>query len=89
MRRTGRTSRIVNYVVTQLFEVGQCISTDHIVFEFEKTPDKRLYYFINKVEKHIDFLTNGRNSVKSKITKIDIDGEYFKVIYFKLINKNE
>lgn len=32
-RQTGRTTRIAQFAVDQLLSVGECIVTDHIVFE--------------------------------------------------------
>ena len=34
LRQTGRTTRIVQHVVEQLYSVGTCVATDHIVYEF-------------------------------------------------------
>ena len=89
MRQTGRTSRIVNHVVTQLFEVGQCISTDHIIFEYEKISHENLHYFIDKVKERIDFLTHRKNSLKTEIVGVSANGRYFKVVYFKLLKNDE
>lgn len=89
MRQTGRTSRIINHVVTQLFEVGQCISTDHTIFEYGKISNINLHYFIDKVKERINFLTNRKHSVKTEIVNVEADGNSFKVVYFKLLKNNE
>ncbi len=31
-RQSGKTTRIINNVIEQLYSVGQCIATDHTVF---------------------------------------------------------
>lgn len=32
-RQSGKTTRIINNVIEQLYSVGQCIATDHTCFE--------------------------------------------------------
>ena len=71
MRQSGRTTRIVQYVAEQLYNVGTCIATDHIVYEYTPT-FKMLQYFKEKVEREIEVKSNGYNSVKS--TQITVDG---------------
>jgi hypothetical protein len=71
MRQTGRTSRIINFVVEQLYNVGRCIATDHIVFEYEKVSQRAIHYFIERVQRRIDTETGGTKKVKSKIITID------------------
>jgi hypothetical protein len=71
MRQSGRTSRIVNFVVEQLFSVGRCIATDHIVFEYDKTTQVHIKDFIEKVERRIYADSYGRMKVSSKIIKVD------------------
>jgi hypothetical protein len=36
MRQTGRTSRIIDFAVDQLFSCGEVIFTDHTAFEYPK-----------------------------------------------------
>jgi len=72
-RQTGRTSRIINHVVNELFSVGKCISTDHTTFEFEKLPKSQINAFIKKVERRINFESYGSAKVDSKV--LDIDGK--------------
>ena len=81
MRQTGRTSRIVNFVVEQLFNVGRCIATDHTVFEYDNVRLVTIRYFIERVERRINAETNGTKKVKSKI--ITIDGSLY-IVDFKL-----
>jgi hypothetical protein len=71
MRQTGRTTRIVQYVAEQLYNVGTCIATDHIVYEYTPT-FKMMQHFKEKVEREIEVKSNGSNSVKS--TQITVDG---------------
>ena len=71
MRKTGRTSRIVNFVVEQLFSVGRCIAADHIVFEYDKTTQTHIKYFIERVERRISIDSHGGIKVNSKIIKVN------------------
>ena len=73
MRQTGRTTRIVQYVAEQLYNVGTCIATDHIVYEYTPT-FKMLHHFREKVEREkkceelggvVRRLTSGAKSVVS------------------------
>lgn len=80
-RQTGKTARIINHVVDQLFSVGKCISTDHTTFEFEKLPKDQIDYFIEKVERRINFESNGLAKVNSRI--LDIGGK--KMVEFTLV----
>lgn len=50
MRQSGRTSRIVDFTIDQLFSVGECITTDHYVFEYPDAGEVHLKYFIDKVK---------------------------------------
>jgi G:T-mismatch repair DNA endonuclease (very short patch repair protein) len=80
-RQTGRTSRIINHVVNELFSVGRCISTDHTTFEFEKLPNSQTDYFIEKVKRRMDFESNGNAKVDAKV--IDVGGK--KMVEFTLL----
>jgi hypothetical protein len=71
MRQTGRTSRIIDFVVEQLFSVGRCIATDHIVFEYDKTSQINVKYFIERVERRVSIDSHGGMKVNSKIIKVD------------------
>jgi hypothetical protein len=71
MRQTGRTSRIIDFVVGQLFSIGRCIATDHIVFEYDKTSQINVKHFIERVERRISIDSHGRMKVNSKIIKVD------------------
>ena len=87
-RQTGRTSRIINHVVNELFSVGRCISTDHTTFEFEKYFEnnpaeqaEQTDYFIEKVKRRMDFESYGSAKVDAKV--IDVDGK--KMVEFTLL----
>lgn len=49
MRQTGRTTRIVDFVVQQLLETGQCICTDHTAFEVNGVTQKHFQFLIDSV----------------------------------------
>jgi len=87
-RQTGRTTRIINHVVNELFSVGRCISTDHTTFEFEETAldieefgSSQTDYFIEKVKRRMDFESRGCAKVDAKV--IDVDGK--KMVEFTLL----
>jgi hypothetical protein len=40
MRQTGRSSRIADFAVDQLYSVGEVIVTDHTTFEYPNTNTK-------------------------------------------------
>lgn len=71
MRQTGKTSRTANHVVDQLFQVGQCITTDHVVFEVTKPKKKWLGNLIRMVENQVTTQSNGAKIAKSRIVKVD------------------
>jgi hypothetical protein len=83
-RQTGRTSRIVDFVVDQLFNVGQCIVTDHIVFEFESTKKSQLEDgLIRKVQERVAFnLRHFEKPIKLNTEIIEVKG--FKIVHFEL-----
>lgn len=71
MRRTGRTTRIKNFIVEQLMSVGGCVATDHTSFEQPGVPLDSLRHLIRSVEKDIHELTNGELVVKYEMYTID------------------
>jgi len=82
LRQTGRTTRIVQHVVEQLYSVGTCVATDHIVYEF--TPKiKMLKPFKEKVKQEVQFRSHGSKKVKTTNLKI---GE-IPYVKFELVNK--
>tara|TARA_B110000902_G_C13717538_1_gene363764 strand:- start:108 stop:374 length:267 start_codon:yes stop_codon:yes gene_type:complete len=87
MRQTGRTTRIVNFTVDQLFSIGEVIVTDHISFEFEhKQNGVPLHYFIDNVKERVMRLSGGRKSVTAKSIRL-IRGSKLEVVHFTLITK--
>ena len=67
MRRSGRTTRIKNFIVDQLLSVGGCIATDHTVFEHDVVPIDSLKHLIISVEKDVHEISNGMINVKYEL----------------------
>lgn len=67
MRRSGRTTRIKNFIVDQLMSVGGCVATDHTSFEHGVLPLATFRHLIMAVEKDIYEMSNGNLVVKYKI----------------------
>lgn len=86
MRQTGRTSRIANFAIDQLYSVGEVIITDHIAFEGFDTKQTHLSNLIDKVKDGFG-RTHYSNDwqVKHEIHKV---GET-PVVRFKLERKPE
>ena len=80
-RQSGRTTRIVDFVIEQLHSVGQCIVTDHTVFEYPgRVKNNSIKEFVDKVKRRIQFQTNGKKSCSGKIKKVD----NIKIVHFKI-----
>ena len=73
MRQTGRTSRIIDFTIDQLFSVGEVIVTDHIAFEFENVTNKSLFYFIDRVKDRFEFNSRHINGWKLDANIIDVN----------------
>ena len=71
MRQTGRTTRIVQYVVDQLYNVGTCVATDHVDYESPTPELSMLTHFKEKVERDVEFRSYGSKKVKSSHVKVD------------------
>jgi hypothetical protein len=84
MRQTGRTTRIVQHVVDQLFSVGTCVATDHVVYEYENPKLSMLGYFKEKVEREIEFRSHGSKGVKTT----DLNVNEIPYIKFEIIKIN-
>ena len=69
MRQTGRTTRIVQYVVEQLYSVGTCVATDHVAYEFGVTR-QILSHFEEKVRREMDLRSYGSNKIKTTYLKV-------------------
>lgn len=70
MRRTGRTTKIVQYVVDQLYSVGTCVATDHVAYEFDKA-GQMLDHFEKMVIREIDLRSQGLKKIKTTPLKVD------------------
>jgi len=88
MRQTGRTSRIVNFAVNELFSVGGVIVTDHIAFEGFKMSNKHLDFLDERIRDRVNRETYGTHTTKSTIHRIP--GTDLKVLEIKMkkIEKN-
>jgi hypothetical protein len=85
IRQSGRTTRIMDFTIEQLCSVGECIITDHTVFEYpNKVTNNYLKEFIERVNNRLQYQTNGYMRCKGEIKKVD----NIKVVYFKL-NQNK
>lgn len=84
MRQTGRTTRIVHYVVEQLYNVGTCVATDHIAYEYGATEDM-LKHFVEKVRREIDIKSYGSKKIKTTYLTI----ENIRYVKFELIQSKE
>ncbi len=85
IRQSGRTTRIMDFTIEQLCSVGECIVTDHTVFECpNKVTNDYLKELIKRVNHRLQYQTNGYKSCKGEIKKVDD----IKVIHFKL-NQNK
>jgi hypothetical protein len=80
-RQTGRTTRIMDFTIEQLCSVGECIVTDHTVFEYPgKITNNYLKDFIKRVNGRLQHQTGGYKNCKGEIKKVDD----IKVVHFKL-----
>jgi hypothetical protein len=85
IRQSGRTTRIIDFTIEQLCSVGECIVTDHTVFEYQdKVTDDYIKEFIERVNGRLQYQTGGYKSCKGEIKKLD----NIKVVHFKL-NQNK
>jgi hypothetical protein len=86
MRRTGRTTRIVNHIVEQLMSVGGCIATDHAAFENDGFNVKSLEKAI--VDKVLDAYNakNKHSNLKIKKTIFHYNG--IPLVHFKVIDND-
>jgi hypothetical protein len=81
MRQTGRTTRIVQYVVEQLYSVGTCIATDHVAYEHGITR-QILNHFEEMVRREIELRSHGSKKIKTTHLKVEeIPYIKFEVVY--------
>ncbi len=82
MRQTGRTSRIVDFVVDQLYQNLECVATDHTAYEFGRRADGSLRHFVNKVKERLDETSGGRMSCEAEIITLG-RGICLSVVHFR------
>ena len=81
-RQNGKSSRIVDFIIDQLFSFGRFISTDHIAYEFDNVKQEQLSYFVEKVKSRVETHSNGSKKIEYKFIKIN----GINMIDFKLLN---
>ncbi len=80
LRRTGKTTRIANFVIDQLYSTGEVIVTDHTSFEFPNSNNtSSIENLLEKVYRLIEANSDGDIKVEHKIIKLD----NIKLIRFK------
>ena len=84
-RQSGRSTRIINFIIEQLLSVGECICTDHVAFEYKgKINKKDCNEFADRVKFNLNYQLYRKNKKFSyEIHKIN-DVLF---IYFKLTQK--
>ena len=81
MRQTGRTTRIVQYVIEQLYSVGTCVATDHVAYEFGATR-QILNHFEEMVRREMELRSYGSKKIKTTHLKVEeIPYIKFEVVY--------
>jgi hypothetical protein len=80
MRQTGRTTRIVQHVVEQLYNTGKCISTDHVVFEYSNVGRDTLLEFRDKVKRKVELYSHGSKTVDSEFIRV----KDYNMVYFTM-----
>jgi hypothetical protein len=86
LRQTGKTTRIANFVIDQLFSVGAVVVTDHTSFEFPTDDNaSSIENLIEKVYKLIEATSFGNVKIEHMITK----SNNVKLIWFKTIESYE
>jgi hypothetical protein len=86
MRQSGRTSRIIDFTIDQLFSVGECIVTDHYVFEYPDAGVRHLTYFIDKVYARYAILNRDENF---KLDQTIVRVGKVPMIHFKIVSNKE
>jgi hypothetical protein len=83
LRQTGKTTRIANFVIDQLYSVGEVIVTDHTSFEF---PDSSNTSSIESLIEKVYRLIEANSPGNVKVEHIIIKSNYIKLIWFKTLN---
>jgi hypothetical protein len=85
MRQSGRTSRIADFAIDQLYSVGECIVTDHIIFEYPSLKSRHLQNLIDKVRFRFEMTSYGNSTVSHEIIKMG----KVPMVHFKIIIKKK
>jgi hypothetical protein len=79
MRQSGRTTRIIDFTIQQLFSVGECIVTDHAAFEYpDQMRNAILENIIERVKTRLETQSYGRLTCEGTIERVN----KIKVIHF-------
>lgn len=71
-RQSGRSTRIINFIIEQLLSVGECICTDHVAFEYkDKITKSHCENFANMVKGKLNYRLYQNQKFKYKIHKIN------------------
>lgn len=71
MRQTGRTTRIVNFAVDQIFSAGEVIVTDHIAYDNPHMDIGSLRNFIGNVKSMVDLQSRGQIKLDAKVVRVN------------------
>ena len=87
MRQTGRTSRIIDFAIDQLFSCGEVIFTDHTAFEYPRSNIRpTLELMCHKIRERIT-IRSSEYELDFNIIQIG-DGSGMKMVHARL-NRNE
>ena len=81
MRRTGKTTRIIDFVVQQLLETGQCICTDHVAFDVIDCDQRQLKPFIDGVYARLSMQLRSEFKLRTQIMRSPIEGHVHNPYY--------
>lgn len=86
-RQTGRSTRIINFVIDQLYSAGEVIITDHVSFEYRgKIKQNDTQIFIDRVINALRISNPSRDWGKELLYEIkELDG--IKLVHFRLNNE--
>lgn len=86
-RQTGRTTRIINFVIDQLYSAGEVIVTDHVSFEYRgKIHKTDIQIFVDRIIKSLHATSPAFDWSKELLYEIkELDG--IKLVHFKMNNE--
>ena len=94
-RNNGKTTRIANFAVSQLLEIGESIVTDHVFLEYatgrRSGKQETLMLLYNKIRDLYNYSTNGDlNRGQNKLTYkiLPIQGTNILMLHVKLEKNN-